>query len=84
MKNLTFIILTCLLLINCNSNVEVETKPNNPIYTSEVEDRIERVLNNLQVATEVDGNFESKTLEERMAFYHTPAVSIAVVKNGKI
>lgn len=84
MKNLTFIILTCLLLINCNSNVEVETKPNNPIYTSEVEDRIERVLNNLQVATEVDGNFESKTLEERMAFYHTPAVSIAVVNNGKI
>ncbi len=84
MKNLTFIILTSLLLLNCNSNVEVETKPNNPKYTSEVEDRIERVLNNLQVATEVDGNFESKTLEERMAFYHTPAVSIAVVNNGKI
>jgi CubicO group peptidase (beta-lactamase class C family) len=84
MKNLIFIVLASVLLINCNSNIEVDTKPNNPIYNSEVEDRIERVLNNLQVATEVDGNFESKTLEERMAFYHTPAVSIAIVNNGKI
>jgi CubicO group peptidase (beta-lactamase class C family) len=84
MKKSLFLILTSLLLINCNSNVKIETKPNNPKYSSEVEDRIEKVLNNLQVATEVDGNFESKTLAERMTFYHTPAVSIAIVNNGEI
>tara|TARA_R110000868_G_scaffold408182_1_gene690679 strand:+ start:68 stop:1513 length:1446 start_codon:yes stop_codon:yes gene_type:complete len=84
MKKLILLILTSLLLINCNSKVKDDTKPNNPKYSSEVEDRILKVLNNLQVATEVEGNFESKTLAERMDFYHTPAVSIAVVNNGKI
>lgn len=43
-----------------------------------------KVLNSLQVATEIDGDFQSKTLAERMDFYHTPGVSIAVVNNGKI
>jgi len=56
----------------------------NPKYSSETEDKIEKILNNLQMATEVEGKFESKTLVERMDFYHTPAVSIAVVKNGEI
>lgn len=79
-KKLTYLILTSLLLINCNSNVKDETKPNNPQYSSKVEDKIENVLNNLQVATEVVGNFESKTSAERMAIYHTPAV----VNNGEI
>lgn len=84
MKKLTFLVLITSLLINCNSNVKEETKPNNPKYSSDVEDKIERILNNLQVATGVDGNFQSKTLAERMEFYHTPAVSIAVVNDGKI
>ncbi len=84
MKNLSFLLLTSLLLTNCNSNVKVESKPNNPEYSAEVEDRIEKVLNSLQVGTEIQGNFKIETLEERMAFYHTPAVSIAVVNNGKI
>lgn len=84
MKKSSFLILTFLLFINCNSNVKIGTTPNNPEYSSEVEDRIEKIINNLQVATEVDGNFEVKTLAKRMDFYHTPAVSIAVVNNGEI
>jgi CubicO group peptidase (beta-lactamase class C family) len=84
MKKLTFLFLVSLLLINCNSKVKNETTSNNPKYPSEIEARIEKVLNNLQVATEVEGNFDSKTLAERMDFYHTPAVSIAVVNNGRI
>lgn len=81
---LSLLISTSLLLINCDPKVENETKPNNPKYSIEVEGEIEKVLNHLQVATEVEGVFESKTLVERMDFYHTPAVSIAVVNNGKI
>lgn len=83
MNRIIFLILTSLLLINCDSKIKNETKPNNPEYSSEVEDRIENIVNNLQVATEVDGNFTSKTLVERMDHYHTPAVSIAVVNNGE-
>jgi len=56
----------------------------NPKYSTEIENRITKVLNNLQVKTSVNGVFESKTLNERMKYYHTPAVSIAVVNNGKI
>jgi CubicO group peptidase (beta-lactamase class C family) len=41
-------------------------------------------VNNLQVKTEVEGNFITKTLAERMDYYHTPAVSIALVNNGEI
>tara|TARA_B100000809_G_C15104084_1_gene518040 strand:+ start:549 stop:2054 length:1506 start_codon:yes stop_codon:yes gene_type:complete len=84
MKKTTILTLISLLLINCNSDIKDDINPNNPIYSSEVEDRIGKVLNNLQVATEVDGNFKPQTLSERMAFYHTPAISIAVVNNGKI
>lgn len=61
-----------------------ETRANNPQYSSKVEERIERVLNNLQVEDGVKGNFGSDTLGNRMKFYNTPAVSIAVVNEGEI
>lgn len=86
MRNLNYIILLFVLSISCNSENKKNDNqtPNNPPYSLEVESRIEDILDNLQVATSVYGIFESKSLSERMEYYHTPAVSIAVVNNGEI
>src|SRR6266542_5101775 len=47
--------------------------------------RIERVINGLLPETGFINRYAPKaTLKERMAFYHTPGVSIAVVNNYKI
>src|SRR6266498_896201 len=47
--------------------------------------RIERVINGLLPETGFINRYAPKaTLKERMAFYHTPGVSIAVVNNSKI
>lgn len=43
-------------------------------------DRVERVINNLLPATGLAGRFRSpQTLRDRLAYYHTPGVSIAVI-----
>src|SRR5688572_10121884 len=50
-----------------------------------VETRIERIINDLRPATHLRNQFGPKTsLRERMAHYHTPGVSIAVVNNYQI
>jgi CubicO group peptidase (beta-lactamase class C family) len=50
-----------------------------------VEQRIERVINNLLPATALEGNFGSpKNLYERLADYHTPGISIAVINDFEI
>src|SRR5207247_9536028 len=47
--------------------------------------RIGRVINGLLPETAFINRYAPKaTLKERMAFYHTPGVSIAVVNNSKI
>ena len=51
---------------------------------SVIEQRIRHVTNRLLVETAVDGVFGSGTLQERMAYYHTPGVSVAVVNNFAI
>lgn len=52
---------------------------------SSVEQRIERVINNLFPATALKEKFaEPKTLHEQLARYHTPGISIAVVNNFEI
>ena len=51
----------------------------------DIERRIERVINGLLPETSFINRYAPKaTLTERMAFYHTPGVSIAVVNNYKI
>lgn len=55
--------------------------------TDDIERRIERVINGLlpSSAFKNQNRYGPKaTLQERMAFYHTPGVSIAVVNNHKI
>jgi CubicO group peptidase (beta-lactamase class C family) len=50
-----------------------------------VEQRIERVINNLLPATALEGKFDSpKTLSERLAHHQTPGISIAVINNFEI
>jgi CubicO group peptidase (beta-lactamase class C family) len=52
---------------------------------NEVERRIERVINGLLPETALDNQYGPKaSLTNRMAYYHTPGVSIAVVNNFKI
>ncbi|MCC5647907.1 hypothetical protein LC607_34395 [Nostoc sp. CHAB 5824] len=50
-----------------------------------IEQRIERVINNLLPATPLEGKFGSpKTLDEQLAHYHTPGISIAVINDFEI
>ncbi len=87
MKSFKNLILVFLLLLGCNTNnvrVINSNTIDNPRYSSEVEKRIERVINNLQVETALENVYGSKSLKEQMNYYHTPGVSIAVIDNGKI
>ncbi len=61
-----------------------EKKYNNPEYSPEIEQRIQRIISNLQVETEFSEVFESKTLNQQLKKYHTPGISIAVINDGKI
>lgn len=48
-------------------------------------DRIERICNRLLPATQLDNQFAAPaTLRDRMAYYQTPGVSIAVISDGVI
>ena len=52
---------------------------------NDVERRIENVINGLLPETALDNQYGPKaSLTNRMAYYHTPGVSIAVVKDFKI
>ena len=51
----------------------------------EVEERINRVINGLLPETAVENQFgEASSLKDRMAYYRTPGLSIAVIDNYKI
>lgn len=54
--------------------------------TSEsIEKRIEQVVNGLLPETHFENRYENPAkLSERMTYYHTPGVSIAVIHNGEI
>jgi CubicO group peptidase (beta-lactamase class C family) len=54
-------------------------------YAPEVEQRIERVTRGLLAETARRGQFAPPAaLADRLAYYHTPGVSIAVVHGGKV
>lgn len=72
------------LLLGCQTDTKGIDYSGNPQYSSEVEQSIEEVLNNLMIETSLSGIYETAGLEERMKYYNTPAVSIAVVNNGEI
>lgn len=75
--HLTFLI----FLFACNHQ---EITNENPKYSAEIEDKIIRVIENLQVETQFWNQYENSTLKERMLFYKTPGISIAVINNGEL
>ena len=56
----------------------------NPRYAPETEQRISRIISNLQIETPVEGQFRTDSLNNRMRYYHTPGVSVAVINDGKL
>ena len=81
----SYILLLLPILLSCTlENANQPEVSGNPAYSIEVEARIDRVIDNLQVRTAIQDIFESKSLEDQMAYYHTPGVSIAVINDGEI
>ncbi len=72
MKSIKYIFAAFIFFTGNISNDKTDL---NPRYSNDVEDRIERITGNLQVKSDIDGVFESKSLNDRLKFYHTPGVS---------
>jgi len=81
MNNIKYIFAAFLFFTGNISNNRMDL---NPRFSKDVEDRIERITGNLQVKSDIDGVYESKGLNERLKFYNTPGVSIAVINDGKL
>ncbi len=56
----------------------------NPKYDKETEDKIKQVENNLSGWVQIEDSMNTWNLQQRMAHYKIPGLSIAVVHNGKI
>jgi len=56
----------------------------NKQYTDSVDQKIYRVLNNLHVETALQGRYKRANLWDRLKYYHTPGISIAVINNEKV
>ena len=78
-----FYLLTVVAFFSCNNKQEV-AKGGNPRYSDEIEKRIANVMNNLQVATAVNDVYRLDNVNNRMAYYHTPGISVALINDGKI
>ena len=84
MKGLNLFLLTATFLFaGCDSDApkeEIKVKK----YSSEVEERINRIVNNLQVETSLKETYKKASLTERLKHYKTPGVSIAIINNGEV
>lgn len=80
-----FILLTIITILFLYSwNYKTTSWSNNPAYASEIEQRIARVISNLQVETAIEAQFTSDSIYNRMRHYHTPGLSVAVINDGKL
>ncbi|MFC1551623.1 serine hydrolase domain-containing protein [Candidatus Latescibacterota bacterium] len=87
MKKCTNAIILLTVLLAAVACKEKPIYSENETYSQEIEDRIERVINNLQVETletSHTNKYEKSTLENRLSFYQTPGISIVVINDGKI
>jgi CubicO group peptidase (beta-lactamase class C family) len=81
MKSILLLALSLTWFLHCGF-VSAQSSAPTP---NEVERRIENVINGLLPETALDNQYGPKgSLTNRMAYYHTPGVSIAVVKDFKI
>jgi CubicO group peptidase (beta-lactamase class C family) len=73
------ILLAVIIFQACRLNAQ----QSNPRYSKEVEEKISKVEKGLSGWIRFD-NGEDWNLKDRMAYYHVPGVSIAVIKNFKL
>ncbi len=86
MKSFIISLLALLVIISCDTRpAKVDAgEADNPQYSSEIEEKIDRIINNLQMETAVNKLYDSRSLMDQLEHYHTPGVSIAVINEGKI
>jgi len=75
---------TILFAAQYSCNTKPAATADNPRYAPETEQRISRIISSLQIETPVEGQFSSDSLYNRMRYYHTPGVSVAVINDGKL
>ena len=80
MKRIIYFIFL-IAIIGCNPP---DNKSDNNKYSQEIEDKIMRVIENLRVETQFWNQYETSILKERMSYYKTPGISIAVINNGNL
>lgn len=74
-------ILMLMFVIDCRSQI---IENGNPQYFPEIESQIKRITENLKVGDQFGNTYKNATLEERLANYKIPGISIAVIDNGEI
>ncbi len=80
MKRIVYLIFLT-IIIGCNPQ---DDENGNLKYSQGIEDKITRVTENLKIESQFWNQYETSTLEERMSYYKTPGISIAVINNGKL
>ena len=79
----TVLLIFCAFLFySCEEKPTIQSSGSN--YSREVEERIARVMSNLQVETDIQNKFRADTLARRMQYFHTPGISVAVINDGKL
>jgi len=68
-------------VIDCKSQI---IENGNPQYSQEIENTIKRITENLKVGDQFANTYKNATLEERLANYKIPGISIAVIDSGEI
>lgn len=78
-------IFICLLLlmivIDCKSQI---ISVGNSQYSEQTEGKIKRITANLKVEGQFWNTYKNATLDERLAYYKIPGISIALIDNGEI
>lgn len=88
MRNRLFIIPATMLVITflsvgCKQSIG-EGKDSKTSYSPEIEERINRIINNLQIETQIKDKYDTATLTARLKHYKTPGISIAVINNEEV
>lgn len=70
-----------MFVIDCKSQ---NNNNGNPQYPAEIEVGIKRITENLKVAGQFWNTYDNATIEERLAYYKIPGISVAVINNSEI
>jgi len=80
MKAIIFLLMS-MIVIECHSQ---KAPVGNPQYSVEIENRIKRITENLNVSGQFWTSGRKASLTERLDYYKIPGISIAVINNGEI